>query len=107
MSEPDAQPGPEPGPEHGPEHGAEPGAEPGKDGDAWKLVYLGQLSRDLVPYHPDPPEAPEDELTQAALTDPDSVTRGEGVSTGPTFWRVLVLLGLAIGALALVFWGTH
>lgn len=96
MTEPGA--GPDPGPE---------GTEPVVDKDAWKLVYFGQLSRDLVPYHPDPPEAPEDELTQAALSDPDSVTRGEGASSGPTFWRVLVLMAVAIGALAMVFWRTH
>ena len=77
------------------------------DKDAWKLVYFGQLSRDLVPYHPEPPEAPEDELTQAALSDPDSVTRGETAAPGPTFWRVLVLMAIAIGSLALVFWRTH
>jgi hypothetical protein len=77
------------------------------DKDAWKLVYFGQVSRDLVPYHPDPPEAPEDELTQAALSDPESVTRDEGAPSTPTFWRVLVLMAVAIGALAFVFWRTH
>jgi len=75
-----------------------------KDRDAWKMVYFGQLSRDLVPYHPEPPEAPEDELTQAALTDPDSVTRGEPQSTAPTLWRVLTVVTVAIAALGLVFW---
>jgi hypothetical protein len=80
---------------------------PPVDKDAWKLVYFGQVSRDLVPYHPDPPEAPEDELTQAALSDPDSVTRGDGSPAQPTFWRVLVLLAVAIGALAFVFWRTR
>jgi len=77
------------------------------DKDAWKVVYFGQLSRDLVPYHPDPPEAPEDELTQAALSDPDSVTGAEAEPTGPTFWRVLVVVAVAIASLALVFWQTH
>jgi hypothetical protein len=85
----------------------QPGAPKPVDKDAWKLVYFGQLSRDLVPYHPDPPEAPEDELTQAALSDPDSVTRGETATTGPTFWRVLTVVAIAIGSLALVFWRTH
>jgi len=93
---------PEPRPEPGPD-----GPPPPADKDAWKLVYFGQLSRDLVPYHPDPPEAPEDELTQAALSDPDNVTRGDGAASGPTFWRVLVLMAVAIGALAMVFWRTH
>jgi hypothetical protein len=74
-----------------------------KDKEAWKMVYFGQLSRDLVPYHPDPPEAPEDELTAAALADPDSVTGGE-LQGGPTLWRALTVVAVAIIALALVFW---
>jgi hypothetical protein len=77
---------------------------PPKDKDAWKLVYFGQISRDLVPYHPEPPETPEDELTRAALEDPDSVTRGEPQPAGPTLWRVLAVFALAVTALALVFW---
>ena len=93
-------------PETGPEEAAP--RPPAPDKDAWKLVYFGQLSRDLVPYHPDPPEAPEDELTQAALSDPDSVTRGEtAAGSGPTFWRVLAVVAIAIAALAMVFWRTH
>ena len=86
-----------------PEPAAGPGT-PAKDQDAWKLVYFGQISRDLVPYHPEPPEAPEDELTRAALEDPDSVTRGEPGPVGPTLWRVLAVFAIAVGALALVFW---
>jgi hypothetical protein len=92
-------------PETGPEEAAP--QPPATDKDAWKLVYFGQLSRDLVPYHPDPPEAPEDELTQAALSDPDGVTRGETETSGPTFWRVLAVVAIAIAALAMVFWRTH
>jgi len=80
---------------------------PPGDKDAWKVVYFGQLSRDLVPYHPDPPEAPEDELTQAALSDPENVTRDHPESAGPTFWRVLVVVAVAIASLAMVFWRTH
>lgn len=90
---PDVPGGPDPGPET-----------PSRDQEAWKLVYFGQLSRPLVPYHPEPPEAPEDELTRAALEDPDSVTRGEPGPLGPTLWRVLAVLALAVAALALVFW---
>lgn len=79
-----------------------------KDRDAWKLVYFGQISRDLVPYHPEPPEAPEDELTRAALTDPDSATQGETPAhPAPTFWRVLAVLALVVVALAVVFWRTR
>jgi hypothetical protein len=94
-------------PGEGPEEPRE-GAPPAGDKDAWKLVYFGQISRDLVPYHPDPPEAPEDELTQAALSDPESATRGEaGTGSGPTFWRLLVVVAVAIISLAMVFWRTH
>ena len=80
------------------------GQGPPVDRDAWKTVYFGQLSRDLVPYHPDPPEAPEDELTQMALADPDSVTRIEATESAPTFWRLLTVVAVAVGSLALVFW---
>jgi hypothetical protein len=80
---------------------------PAKDKEAWKLVYFGQISRDLVPPHPEPSETPEDELTQAALSDPDGPTRGEQPSGAPTLWRVVTLLALAVTALALVFWRTH
>ena len=85
-----------------------PAATPPRDRDAWKLVYFGQISRDLVPYHPEPPEAPEDELTRAALADPESPTRGEaGPLPGPTFWRVLAVLAVAVVSLAVVFWRTR
>jgi len=90
--------------------GAPPEEPPGcpKDRDAWKLVYFGQISRDLVPYHPEPPEAPEDELTQAALADPDGATRGEpSINPRPTLWRLLAVLAVAVGALGLVFWKTR
>jgi hypothetical protein len=81
---------------------------PAPDRDSWKLVYFGQISRDLVPYHPDPPEAPEDELTRAALADPDGPTRGErGIGAGPTFWRVLAVVAVAVVSLAVVFWRTR
>ena len=94
---------PRPGGAESPEPAGELGPPP-KDKDAWKLVYFGQISRDLVPYHPEPPEAPEDELTRAALEDPDNVHRGEPAPVGPTLWRVLAVFAIAVGALALVFW---
>ena len=72
--------------------------------DAWKVVYFGQLSQDLVPYHPDPPEAPEDELTRMALEDPDSVTQVPAEDGAPTFWRLLAVIAVAVGSLTLVFW---
>lgn len=44
----------------------------------------------------------EDELTRAALSDPAAFA--EPVATGPTAWRVVVLLAIAILALAGIFW---
>jgi len=71
-------------------------------GDAWKPVVMGQVSGDLFPRHPEPPEAPLDELTEAALNDPANVAHQEGDSA-PTFWRVLVVVLIAVAALAIVF----
>jgi hypothetical protein len=48
----------------------------------------------------EPPE--EDELTQAALSDPASVHEAEP-DPHPTFWRVLVVVGIALAALSVVF----
>lgn len=73
--------------------------------EPWKTVYFGQLSQDLVPYHPDPPEAPEDELTRAALEDERDVRRAPPAdSSAPTFWRLITVVAVAVIALALVFW---
>jgi len=44
--------------------------------NAWKPVIMGQVSGDLLPPHPGAPEATEDELTQAALSDPDLIRAG-------------------------------
>lgn len=44
----------------------------------------------------------EDELTRAALSDPAAFD--EPAPTGPTAWRMVALLGIAILALAGVFW---
>lgn len=75
---------------------------PGQD-QAWKQVYFGQVANPLVPPHPEAPEAPEDELAQAALQDPGAATR-DMVDTRPTFWRIVVLILVAVAALAIVFW---
>jgi hypothetical protein len=71
-------------------------------GEGWKPVVMGQVSGDLVPPHPEPPEATEDELTLAALTDPADVSRQEA-GTHPTVWRVLILILIAVAALSMVF----
>ena len=78
---------------------------PGAAQEAWKTVYFGQIAADLVPFHPEPPEAGEDELTQAALNDPQNVN-SEAFETipRPTVWRLLTVLLVAVAALAVVFW---
>ena len=86
----------------------EPNPTPGEDGprptppDAWKDVVMGQVSHPLVAPHPEPAEAGEDELTQAAMADPADVAHQEG-DPRPTFWRVLVVVLIAVAALAVVF----
>jgi len=70
--------------------------------DAWMPVVMGQVCQDLVPKHPEPPEANEDELTRAALADPADVANQDS-DARPTFWRVLVLIFIAVGALSIVF----
>ena len=44
----------------------------------------------------------EDELTRAALSDPAALD--EVPESGPTAWRLVVVLGIAILALAGIFW---
>jgi len=72
------------------------------DRDAWMPVVMGQAVRGFVPPHPEPPEALEDELTLAALSDPCDVRQQEE-DARPTFWRVLVLVLIAVAALSIVF----
>ena len=74
------------------------------DPEPWRTVYFGQVSRDLVPYHPEPPEAPEDELTREALEDPAALQQQSSGNPAPTLWRLIVVLLVAVGALAVVFW---
>lgn len=79
----------------------EPQDNPHKPND-WRPVIMGQIAGDLLPPHPEPPEATEDELTRAALTDPDGLVEPEP-DPKPTFWRVLVVILIAVGALSIVF----
>lgn len=70
--------------------------------DTYRKVMLGEVSDPLFPPHPGAPEAPEDELTQAALDDPGTeppVSQGQ-----PTVWRIVALLAFAVIALSIVFW---
>lgn len=76
--------------------------QPGQD-QGWRRVYLGQVADPLVPPHPEPPEAPEDELDRAAMEDPGAAVR-DMADQRPTFWRVVILIVLAVAALAVVFW---
>ncbi len=71
--------------------------------DGFRRVYLGQVADPLVAPHPGAPEAPEDELTQAALEDPATEVRDIPMLK-PTLWRVVFLVVLAVFALAVVFW---
>lgn len=71
--------------------------------DAFREVYFGQLAQPLVPDHPEAPEAEEDELTQAALSDPDSQRLSLPQNNQPTLWRVVALVIFAIAALGIVF----
>lgn len=81
----------------------EPPIAPGQE--PWKTVYLGQIAADLVPFHPDPPEAREDELTEAALADPGNVNQPQAhEAAGPTLWRLMAVLLVAVVALGIVFW---
>jgi len=72
--------------------------------DCFRQVYLGQISDPLFPPHPEPPEAPEDELTRIALEDPEAHNLGLDLEdTAPTFWRFLAIVFFAVVALGIVF----
>ena len=73
--------------------------------EAWKLVTFGQVAGDLLPAHVGSPEAPEDELTQAAMADPGNVyLEPSQPESAPTLWRLIMVLLVAVAALAVVFW---
>ena len=85
-----------------PGKGTEFPPEPGHD-QGFRRVYLGQVADPLLPPHPEPPEAPEEELALAALEDPGAATR-DMPDNRPTLWRMVVLIVVAVVALAIVFW---
>ena len=90
-------------PPNEPEPGERPELEesPGPQ-DSYRRIMFGQLSDPLLPAPFPPTQTPEDELTRAALEDPDALM-GENIDPEPTTWRWVFLLLLAIGALAIVF----
>ncbi len=71
--------------------------------DTFRKVYFGQIADPLIPEPQQPAGTPEDELTRAALSDPDALT-DEWTDRGPTSWRWVFLLLLAVAALGIVFW---
>lgn len=69
--------------------------------DSFHRVVLGQVSDPLVRPHPEPPEAEEDDLTRAALGDPEAGRNR--AHDEPTAWRMVAIALLAAVALAIVF----
>jgi hypothetical protein len=88
-----------------PRNSQEPDPEPdpviGDHQDSFRRVYFGQVSEPLVRPHPAPPEAEEDDLTRAALGDPEAGR--ERAHDEPTAWRMVAIALLAAAALAIVF----
>lgn len=85
---------------HPPEDQDDPIAPPTQD--PFRRMVFGQLSDPLVRPHPEAPEAPEDELTRAALSDPAALSHPEPAEEA-TAWRWVVLLAGSAVALYLVF----
>ncbi|MDR1840747.1 MAG: hypothetical protein LBQ86_02355 [Holophagales bacterium] len=71
--------------------------------DGYRSVVFGQIADGLIPPHPGPPEATDDELSVAAMSDP-AASEAEDRQSQPTIWRVVFLLVLITVALAIVFW---
>ena len=71
--------------------------------DTYRKVMFGEVADPLFPPHPAPPESSEDELTRAAMEDPEA-SRMHVAHSEPTFWRFITVLVFAVVALAVVFW---
>lgn len=69
--------------------------------DTFRRVVFGQVAEPLVRPHPEPPEAAEDDLTFAALTDAEPADGPP--NDEPTAWRWVVLLAGAAVALYILF----
>lgn len=72
--------------------------------DTFRKVYFGPLADPLIQAVPEAP-APEaeDELTRAALEDPEAQHLQLPLDDQPTLWRLVVLILFAIAALGIVF----
>lgn len=87
---------------HAPEPNQEGPEESRPAQDPFRRLVFGQLSDPLVPPHPEAPEALEDELTRAALSDPAAFEEPVPAEEA-TAWRWVVLLAGSAMALYLVF----
>jgi hypothetical protein len=74
--------------------------------DGFRKVYLGQVSDPVYPTCACSSELSEDELTRAALEDPDAVTE-RPTHTQPGLWHLIFLAALAVFALGFIFIGRH
>jgi hypothetical protein len=71
--------------------------------DNYRQVIFGQIADCLVPPHPGPPDAGDDELANAAINDP-AASELDAQDEHPTIWRALFLTALVIIVLTVVFW---
>lgn len=72
--------------------------------DTFRKVYFGPLADPLIPaVREDPAPDAEDELTRAALEDPDAQQLNLPQDGQPTLWRLVVLILFAVAALGIVF----
>ncbi len=71
--------------------------------DTYRKVMFGEVADPLYPPHPGPPEAEEDELTRAAMSDPAAHNLNMS-NPNPTAWRIITVFGVAVLALSIVFW---
>jgi hypothetical protein len=69
--------------------------------DGYRHVIFGQLADGLIPPHQGEPEATEDDLSNAALSDTSTETENQNQ---PTIWRIVFVITLIAVALAIVFW---
>lgn len=71
--------------------------------DGYRHVMFGQIADGLIPSHTGSPESTDDELCQAAMSDPDAIEIEEP-QTPPTPWRVIFIMTIVAISLAIVFW---
>jgi hypothetical protein len=71
--------------------------------DGYRHVIFGQIADGLIPLRPGPSVSTDDELCNAALSDP-AASELEKQKQQPTPWRIVFLIALVSFALAVVFW---